>query len=224
MALIQIKYAIKNTVGYSLNARVDFHDPLDILIHLMVGSEGALGFVSEVTYNTVPERPFKSIALVPFLDPQSAGRAVIEMANGGIQLTTGVTAAEYIERRALAAVEHLVPMAPLLPWLTDNSPAVLIDVTAPDAATLEAEVAKAVALLARHDATHIDFSTDAARSYALLDIRKGFFASGGPHRPAGREMRCILQGAQRSGIGAIWRFAQGRTWHRPRHRPPFCRG
>ena len=188
VALIRKKYRIKNTVGYSLNALVDYHDPLDILIHLMVGSEGTLGFVSEVTYNTVPEHPFKATALVPFPDPQSAGRAIIEMANGGVQVTTGVTAAEYIERRALATVEHLAPMAPLLPWLTNNSPAVLIDVTAPDAATLAAETAKAVELLARHGATHIDFSTDEARSHALWDIRKGFFASGGAARPKGTSM------------------------------------
>jgi D-lactate dehydrogenase len=188
VALIRRKYRIKNTVGYSLNALVDYHDPLDILIHLMVGSEGTLGFVSEVTYNTVPEHPFRATALVPFPDPQSAGRAIIEMANGGMQVTTGVTAAEYIERRALATVEHLPPMAPLLPWLTDSSPAVLIDVTAPDAATLAAETAKAVDLLARHGATHIDFSTDEVRSHALWDIRKGFFASGGAARPKGTSM------------------------------------
>src|SRR5690606_18400187 len=125
--------------------------------------------------NTVPEHRFKATGLIPFPDPQSAGHAIIEMANGGVQVTTGITAAEYIERRALATVEHLAPMAPLLPWLTDNSPAVLIDVTAPDAATLASEIAKAEDILRRHGASHIDLSTDMARSHALWDIRKGFF-------------------------------------------------
>lgn len=65
---IQHKYRLKNTTGYALNALVDFTDPIDVLIHLMVGSEGTLGFIAEITYNTVIEHPFKASALLVFND------------------------------------------------------------------------------------------------------------------------------------------------------------
>ena len=52
---IRHKYRMKNTTGYGLNALVDFDDPVDILAHLMIGSEGTLGFISEITYRTVTD-------------------------------------------------------------------------------------------------------------------------------------------------------------------------
>jgi len=60
-ALIRRKFAIKCTTGYSLNALVDFSldDPIEIIKRLMIGSEGTFGFVSEATYNCVPEWPNK---------------------------------------------------------------------------------------------------------------------------------------------------------------------
>ena len=186
--LIRRKYRIKNTVGYSLNALLDFHDPIDILTHLIVGSEGTLGFVAEVTYNTIDEHPFKTTALVPFPDPYSCARAVQRLANGGVQVTTGVTAAEYLERRALAAVEHLPVMQPYLRFFTDHSPALLIDVTAPDRETLATEQAKATAILRDEGATDIDFSEDEARSHALWDMRKGFIPMFGAARDKGTVM------------------------------------
>lgn len=186
--LIRHKYRIKNTVGYSINALVDFHDPIDILVHLIIGSEGTLGFVSEVTYRTIPEHPYKLTGLIPFPDPHSAGRAISRLANGGVQTTEGVTAAEYIERRALATVGHLPAIAPFVPLLGPNSPVILIDVTAPDPETLAIERAKAETILREEGATDLNFSPDEARSHALWDVRKGFFASGGAARPKGTAM------------------------------------
>jgi D-lactate dehydrogenase len=47
-------------VGYSLNALVDFSpsDPISIIKHLLVGSEGTLAFITNVTYKCVPDAPF----------------------------------------------------------------------------------------------------------------------------------------------------------------------
>ena len=67
-ALIRRKFAIKCTTGYSLNALVDFSldDPIEIIKRLMIGSEGTFGFVSQATYNCVPEWPHKvGLSCVP---------------------------------------------------------------------------------------------------------------------------------------------------------------
>lgn len=60
--------------GYSLNALVDFplDNPIEIIKHLIIGSEGTLGFVSRVTYNTVPEWPHKASAFIVFPDVRAA--------------------------------------------------------------------------------------------------------------------------------------------------------
>ena len=52
---IKEKYRLKNTMGYSLNAFLDFDHPLDIFAHLMVGSEGTLAFLSNIELETIPD-------------------------------------------------------------------------------------------------------------------------------------------------------------------------
>jgi FAD/FMN-containing dehydrogenase len=75
-ARIRHKFRLKNTTGYSLNALVDFEDPVEVLAHLMIGSEGTLGFLSEITYATVPDYVNKASALILFDDLETACRAV----------------------------------------------------------------------------------------------------------------------------------------------------
>ena len=80
-AKIRHKYRLKNTTGLSLNALVDFDEPLDILSHLLVGSEGTLGFISSVTYDTVIDHPNKASALIVFPDVEtcfSTGKSTSE--------------------------------------------------------------------------------------------------------------------------------------------------
>src|SRR5690606_16008419 len=47
---IRRQFAMKNTMGYGLNALVDFDDPVRILEHLVIGSEGTLAFVAEARF------------------------------------------------------------------------------------------------------------------------------------------------------------------------------
>ena len=181
--LIRRKYAIKNTVGYSLNALVDFTDPIDILTHLMVGSEGTLGFVAEVTYDTVPDHPFKATALVPFETAEKTAQAIRSLHH------VGVLAAEFMERRALATVEDKPALAPYLPFLTETSPAVLLEIMAESAEGLAVEIDKATrAMTEIGPLSDILFTTDPDQQSGLWDIRKGLFASAGATRDKGTVM------------------------------------
>ncbi len=70
------KYQLKNTVGYSLNAFIDYHDPIEIISHLFVGSEGTLGFISEVGLHTIYDEPVKSVAIFVFPSAKAAMEVV----------------------------------------------------------------------------------------------------------------------------------------------------
>ena len=56
---ISKKFRLKNTCGYGVNALIDFDDPIQIIQHLMIGSEGTLGFVSQATFETVHDAPLE---------------------------------------------------------------------------------------------------------------------------------------------------------------------
>ena len=63
---IRTKYLTKNTVGYSLNAFIDYSHPLDIFSHLLIGAEGTLGFIAEAVMETISDYPYKSSAFLYF--------------------------------------------------------------------------------------------------------------------------------------------------------------
>ncbi|MFT0139457.1 FAD-binding and (Fe-S)-binding domain-containing protein [Alcanivoracaceae bacterium MT1] len=177
---IRHKYRLKNTTGLSLNALVDYDDPLDILTHLMVGSEGILGFISAVTYDTVPEYPHRASALIVFPDVDTCCRAV------PVLKQQPVSAVELLDRRSLRSVQDQPGMPDWVPGLSDGACALLIESRAA-AETLLLEQLQGIrqALAAFAVEKQVDFSTDAAVNEQLWAIRKGTFPAVGAVRPTG---------------------------------------
>lgn len=95
---IRNKYSIKNVTGLNILPLISFDDPIDILLHLLVGSEGTLAFMSQMTMKTLPMSPLQADTMVYFKDMAEAARAVIAMR------TLNVSAVEMLDKRSLASV------------------------------------------------------------------------------------------------------------------------
>ena len=73
------KYSIKNVTGLNLRPLIAYDDPFDIMAHSLVGSEGTLAFLSEVTMRTLRDYPYKASAMVYFLTMKESCEAVVAM-------------------------------------------------------------------------------------------------------------------------------------------------
>ncbi len=177
---IRRKYKMKNTTGYSLNALIDFTDPFDIIEHLMIGSEGTLGFISEVTMKTVIEHPFRASSLMLFPDMEKACTAV------SLLKTAPVSAVELIDRAGLRSVEDQKGMPGFLKGLNKDVCALLVESVAPDNDELNYNIAKIISTVAQVPVEmNIRFSDIPAEYELLWKIRKGLFPSVGAMRNTG---------------------------------------
>lgn len=90
---------MKNTMGYALNSFLDHTLPVDILAHLMIGSEGTLGFVSHAVFRTVPVMPHASTGLLMFSGLAEATDAL------PATLAAGARTAELLDAAALRVAQ-----------------------------------------------------------------------------------------------------------------------
>lgn len=177
---IRHKYRLKNTTGYALNSLVDFADGIEILKHLLVGSEGTLGFISNVTYRTVVDEPLKAAALVIFPDIISTCEATTALKS------MPVAAVELMDRAALLSVEDQPGMSGLLQGLPETAAALLIDIRAEEAEILDERIAAVEGLLGGFETlTAANFTTDKDTYARYWKIRKGLFPAVGAVRDAG---------------------------------------
>lgn len=168
---IRYKYSIKNVTGLNIYPFVMFTDPFDIIAHLLVGSEGTLAFVSEVTMKTGPLHPFRASAMLYFDDMRRACEAVVAMKTGPVHC------AEILDRKSLESVNDTTG---------ENLTAVLIQTFADSRQELDDNINAINKLLEPYPLfVPARFTSDPKEYGKYWAIRSGIFPSVGGTRPLG---------------------------------------
>ena len=179
-AKIRRRYLMKNNNGYLLNAFLDFDTPLDILIHLLIGSEGTLGFIAEAVLHTLPDYPRRYTGQLYFNNLQDAASAILPIKESGAR------AAEIMDRAALRSVQYHGDVPTILRELPDGATAILVEYQAQDAESIlgfkkaAEQVVKHIRLL--HNP---EFTDDPIAQASLWKTRKGIIPSIGGMRAPG---------------------------------------
>jgi D-lactate dehydrogenase len=178
--LVRRKYLTKNTVGYSMNAFLDFEDPLDILAHLMIGAEGTLGFIAEAVMETVPDHAFKYTALLFFPDVSAACQSILPLS------LSGAEAIELMDRASLKAVEDIAGVPSLIRSLPEKAAALLVEYQGDDLIGVRVKHQRFEELAMNLSLRHPDvFTSDPVEQALLWKVRKGMFPSVGAVRARG---------------------------------------
>lgn len=181
---IRYKYAIKNVTGLNILPFIRFDDPFDIIAHLLVGSEGTLAFLSEVTMATEYDYPCKASAMLYFSDIKEACRAVVAMKKlTNEQGSWIVKGAELLDKKSLASVNDTTG---------ENLTAVLTETKAHTPEELQQYIQQIETCLQEFNTyTPVHF-TDKPEEYSRYwAIRSGIFPSVGGTRKLGTT--CLIE-------------------------------
>lgn len=182
---IQRRYQSKNNNGYLLNAFLDFDSPLDILAHLLIGSEGTLGFIAEAVLHTLPDYPRRYTGQLYFKNIQDAAAAIYPLKQSGAR------AAEIMDRPSLRSIENLHGAPALLTQLPASAAAILVEYqgqSTDDIAAFKSAAARVVPeIKLLHEA---EFTEDPYVQAALWKLRKGIIPSVGAMRPPATTLLC----------------------------------
>lgn len=181
---IKYKYAIKNVTGLNILPFVRFDDPFDIITHLMVGSEGTLAFLSEVTMNTEFDYPFKASAMLYFKEIKEACKAVVAMKK--LVNAKGewiVKSAELLDKKSLASVNDTTG---------ENLTAILTETKASTKEELQQYIAQIEDCLKQFTTfTSVHFTDDPKEYGKFWAMRSGVFPAVGGTRKLGTT--CLIE-------------------------------
>lgn len=183
---IEKKFKIKNTCGYSINSLIDFDDEFEILQHLIIGSEGTLAFIEEITYYTVEDLKDKASALIYFKDMKEACNAVTKLKLSRDSKQIVVDAVELMDRAALRSIENDSSMPKFIKDLNDEVTALLIETRAINNEQLDTQISQISKLLEDFNVVREIYFTKDAQEYNLYwKIRKDLFPAVGAVRVIG---------------------------------------
>jgi len=173
VATIEHQFSMKNTMGYGVNSLLDFERPADILAHLIVGSEGTLGFVAEAVFRTIARHAHITTSLLVFPDLEAANAALPALVD------TGAATLELMDALSLKVGQAL-----------PGTPRLILDLPVRDHAALlveyHADSAEQLTQLQHVGVKLVDslplsvpaaFSADAAARAQLWHLRKGLYAA-----------------------------------------------
>ncbi len=183
-AEVRRQYELKNTMGYAMNSLLDFESPAEIASHLLVGSEGTLGFVPEATFRTVEVLQHTATVLVVFTSLRAANDALPAL------VASEATVAELLDASSLRVAQTDAMAADAIPEVEFSSEAALLIEYQSDSAEGLARLTGAGQacidqLDGVHPASETTLSQDAKTQAKLWKIRKGLYATVAGARPAG---------------------------------------
>ncbi|SEN81737.1 FAD-binding and (Fe-S)-binding domain-containing protein [Actinacidiphila rubida] len=180
-ATVERLFAMKNTMGYGLNSFLDHSSPADMLAHLMIGSEGTLGFVGEAVFRTVPVLPHSATGLLILPGLAEATDALPAL------LAAGARTAELLDAASLRVAQAAADASPALRGLrVEEHAALLVEFAEDRAEELEQVLAAARPVLdALPAVTGTALTRDARERAAMWHARKGLYTAVAGARPAG---------------------------------------
>ena len=177
---IKNAYAIKNTMGYGLNSFVDFEKPIDILTHLIVGSEGTLAFIAEATFNTLPLLSKSATSLLIFDELELATKSLPTLKNSDAAVIELLD----ISSLKVAQREHMADTV-LKDLEFKNHAALLIEYQAETESQLDALISNAHQVFKDLPIKSGELTKSVEIRNELWHARKGLYAAVAGNRPSG---------------------------------------
>jgi D-lactate dehydrogenase len=181
VATIKAQFSMKNTMGYGLNAFLDYQRPVDILVHLIVGSEGTLAYVAEATFDTVPVLPHAQTGLLIFPQLRAATDALEALRDSGAATLELLDAAALRVAQAAPDADDAMRSLPV-----DRHAALLVEYQeASDEAMKQRRTVAEPVIAGLKLSRPAGLSSDAAARRRLWRLRKGLYAAVAGNRPPG---------------------------------------